>query len=285
MSLKLKLLCVVISIVAVSSVNIKCNHQVNRWTGLGPIQECLVVDLYVVNPNETVTSLNKHHYTTIKSFYVYKSKKFLHMPKGVEKFLEGLEVLVIAHTGLKEIKSSDLKPFELLKEIHMDNNQLEELESDLFIFNPMLRKVNFDNNKIKKIGCGILEPLKRLDLVCLTRNDFHIKEADNQQAVELMKIELKVKTCSNETGTSPTTTRTFDCEKTQSFIDLKSKVVKLEFDLKRTKAELTTTTNEFCVRYNDWSNEKCKEMETTTTMAHPEDKTEGHVEKVVNQHR
>lgn len=288
----------VLSIASFSSaVEINCDHQRNVWTKRGPIQECLVEYLVVSSSDEVVTKLNKHDYTTIKSFFILKSMRCLYMLKGVEKFLTNLEVLVIAGTGLKVVKSSDLRPFELLKEIYMNDNQLEALDSDLFTFNPEITVLNFENNKIKQIGCGFLEPLKRLEVVRFKGNFYFARNANSKREVEALKVELKEKTClklpSTEAPQSAaltfecpqiveTTTKPFDCESSQVVVDLKAKLATLEIELNVTMTALTSTTKEFCERYSNWENEKCKGIETTTKAIHPDDQTESYIENVID---
>jgi hypothetical protein len=139
-------LAVLLNISTAKAIDIKCHHQKNAWTTRGPLQECLVENLVVSNKNVVVEKLNKHDYHTIKYFYIHKSPLCLFMPSGIEKFLDQLEVLVVAGSGLKEIRQSDLKPFQFLKDLYMNHNELEFLKSDLFEFNTQIVIINFEAN-------------------------------------------------------------------------------------------------------------------------------------------
>jgi hypothetical protein len=295
--------------------------------------------LKVSSSDEVVTKLNKHGYTTIKSFFIHRSVNCLYMPKGVEKFLDSLEVLVIAGTGLLQIKMNDLKPFEGLRELYMNDNKLEVIEGDLFKFNPDITIINFENNRIKQIECGVLDPLIRLEAIKFKGNPFYETNALRLSDIEKMKNELREKTCLgtstevmpqasaltqnctevngsaavncelsqsfidmkrkvaslevelNKTSTIiatnqncpqivETATKTVNCE--QTFFDLTMKIAKLEFELNKSAKALVATTKEFCERYNDHENEKCRGMETTTKTTHVDDQTEGFIEAVID---
>jgi hypothetical protein len=168
------------------------------------------------------------------------------------------------------------------------------IEADLFKFNPEIVRVNFEDNKIKQIGCGALEPLIRLERITFEGNVFYSRNAYNIDDANEMKLVLQEKTC-NDTAiprasalvqTCPeiiqTTTKAIDCELSQSFIDLKRKVYSLENELNKTAKALESTIKEFCERYNDHTNEKCKRFETTTIEAHPDDMTEGYIEAIID---
>ena len=328
-------LCVIVAIASLSSaVELTCKHNMNSWTGRGRIQECLVDYLQVSSPDEVVTKLYKHDYTTIKSFFIHQSEKCLYMPKGVEKFLKHLEVLVIAGTGLKQIQSTDLKPFVFLKEVYLNDNQLEVLKGDLFEFNPEITILNFENNKIKQIGCGFLEPLIRLEAVKFAGNPFFPENALTISRIVDLKLKLKSQTCvpealtlgdvpqaaalvSNCSSVNQPSAEPVNCELSRSYLDLKMKITQLEIKLNKTtddldktaellrqvveqhkdtkmklsetstkliktEIDLTSSTKEFCVRYNDWTNEKCKGIGTTSTTMHPDDMTEGYIEEITD---
>jgi hypothetical protein len=239
-----------------SAVEIKCEHKRNNWTNRGPIQECLVEYLKVSSPDEVVTKLNKHGYTSIKSFFIHRSVNCLYMPKGVEKFLDSLEVLVIAGTGLLQIKMNDLKPFEGLREMYMNDNKLEVIEGNLFKFNPDITIINFENNRIKQIECGALDPLIRLEAIKFKGNLFYEGNALSLSNVEQMKIELKEKTClETSTEAMPQASAltqncsdanglpAVDCESSQSFVDMKRKIATLEVELNKTATTIATNQN------------------------------------------
>lgn len=261
------------------AVKIKCHHQRNSWTSRGPIQECIVEDLIVGSSSEVVESLNKHDYLTIKSFFIHKSPLCLYLPIGIEKYLQHLEVLIIAGTGLKSIKQSDFKPFNELKELYLNDNQLESLESDLFFYNSLLTEINFNDNLIKHVGSYLLKPLKNLGGIGF-KNNVCIDRSVNE-AAELMNLEVELRAKCPHPDEEPQAlvSNKTDCETNQKVYDLEKKILELEIDLKKTSTELVELKRDFCGRYNDWENEKCKgvEIETSTTVTHPDDHLEDYI--------
>lgn len=232
-----------------------------------------------------MTRLDKHDYLTIKSFFVHKSPSCRYLPSGVEKFLTQLEVLVIAGTGLKSITSSDLKPFELLKELYLNDNELAMLDSDLFEFNPEITIVNFNTNQLKQIGHDLLVPLTHLQKIAFNGNDCIDMKADNAFELAALMTELREKCPQTEevfeeTTLQPETSPQVQLDQSQRIADLELKISELETKLNKTVTELIATTNEFCQRYNDWDNEKCKGLEGDTRVVFIDDQTEGFIENV-----
>lgn len=264
-------------ICACLTVQIKCKHQQNSWTYRGPIQECLVDDLEVSDSNETVTSLIKHDYISIKSFFIHDSPKCFYLPKGIEKHFDDLEVLIVAGTGLKSITNQDLRPFKVLKELYMNHNALEELQSDLFIYNTQIMAVNFGNNRLKTVGCGILEPLYDLQVINFMGNPVINKNLGGLDLIEKFKSEFK---CQVSTTSSPSVsalTQTMICDSDQRESDLELKIAELELQLNQTVTKLEFILKHFCNRFNDWENELCKGVVVATTTIHPDDQTEGYI--------
>lgn len=268
------------------SVEIYCHHQRNAWTSLGPLQECIVENLVITQPNDTVTRLNKHNYLTVKSFFIHKSQKCDFMPVGIEKFLERLEVLIIAGTALTTITKENLKPFTFLTQLYMNDNRLQALDGDLFIHNPSITGVNFDSNFIKRIGFFLLEPLNSLKWITFSYNSCLNSKAHNSSQLVMLKEELRKKCpMPNETVTSsppPDAAPLIDCNAIQKIADLEARIVELEVALNKSTSELIATTSDFCVRFSDWGNEKCFGVDTTSTTMHPDDQTEGFVMSVEN---
>lgn len=264
------------------AVNIKCHHQRNSWTSRGALQECLVEDLMVASSTEVVESLNKHDYLTIKSFFIHKSPLCLYLPIGIERYLEHLAVLIIAGTGLRSVKQSDLKPFDELKELYLNDNHLESLESDLFLYNNFLTEINFNDNLIKQVGSNLLVPLKNLGGIGF-KNNVCIDRSANE-ATELVDLtaELREKCPHPEEDSSEPQTLVSsktDCETNQKVYDLEKKILELETELNKTSMELIETKKDFCGRFNDWENKNCQgvEVESTTKLVHSDDHLEDYI--------
>lgn len=277
------LLCLMLISSHCLAVEIKCHHQRNSWTSRGPLQECLVEDLMVASSSEVVETLNKHDYLTIKSFFIHKSPLCLYLPIGIERHLEHLSVLIIAGTGLKSIKQSDLKPFSELKELYLNDNHLESLEGDLFLYNNFLTEISFNDNFIKQVGFHLLEPLKNLGGIGFKNNVCIDRSANEALALVELRVELREK-CRHPEDFSISELQSHvsnktDCETNKNVYDLERKIFELETELNKTFMALTETKKDFCGRFNDWENEKCQgvEVESTTKLVHSDDHLEDYI--------
>lgn len=65
-----------------------------------------------------------------------------YFPQGLSSFFNELFYIAIDNCGLKEIHSSDLEDFCDLRELHLNDNQIEFIEENLLQFNAKL-EVNF----------------------------------------------------------------------------------------------------------------------------------------------
>lgn len=77
---------------------------------------------------------------------------------------------MIAYSSLKIITQGDLKPLTNLENLHIDNNQLEMLDKDLFLSNPAIQIINLSQNKIKLVALDVLEPLAQLKHLSMLEN-------------------------------------------------------------------------------------------------------------------
>lgn len=72
---------------------------------------------------------------------------------------------------LKQIRKSDLEPFVKLVRLQLDNNDIDMLEEDLFVYNSNLAFVSLDNNKIFLISANIFDNLVKLVHLSLKANN------------------------------------------------------------------------------------------------------------------
>jgi Leucine-rich repeat (LRR) protein len=173
---------------SISALDVHCQLQRNYWTSHGPLEECIVYDLTVDSPDTNITSLEFSrrwiNHNEIQSFYVYQSPDFEYFPKGVENYFVNVKVLVVAYTGLKVLTQEDLKPLTKLRDLYVDNNQLEVIESDLFEFNTDIEVMNFSNNRIKTVGVNAFAPLKSIEHLNMQNNDCINKKGTNKKEID-----------------------------------------------------------------------------------------------------
>lgn len=173
---------------------IDCNHQKNRWTNLGDIDECIVYYLKYQDYDDPITQISIEMSSIdakdILSFYIRSSSDLYYIPSGLADHFINLKVLVIAFTGLKTLRQSDFKPLQKLENIYLDNNELESIEGDIFAFNPNIRFINLESNKIKSVANNVFDPLARLQQLNFSRNICYSGKAESQAEVEELKEKI-----------------------------------------------------------------------------------------------
>lgn len=85
-----------------------------------------------------------------------------YFPQNFDYFFKNLEIIQIHTTKLKEITSEDLKPFKKLKNLWIPGNEVEILEGDLFVNNPLLEFIAIQENHIMHIDQSTFAVLKKL---------------------------------------------------------------------------------------------------------------------------
>lgn len=127
----------------------------------------------------------------------FQSQTVHFIPNGLQHFFVGVKGLRVAHCGLKSMKKSDIEAFKDLKQLHLNDNDLDALDSDLFEVNLELRVVDFANNKLKVIGESLLQPLLHLEIAHFQNNVCVDTSAWRSNLPELKK-EIKEKCSSPE---------------------------------------------------------------------------------------
>ncbi|CRK89641.1 CLUMA_CG003375, isoform A [Clunio marinus] len=193
-----------------------CGFQRNKWTPFGTLNECLVENVEIESRNDKMLSVktfghpdddfdtftpesddydsdDEDYCYDVKSFYIYRSPACHFIPQGISNNFRNLTVLVLSYTGLKSLTNEDLKPFKQLRGLYVDNNLLETLETDLFMYNPKLREISFNENKIKRIAFNILDKLVMLQKAEFYRNHCIDMGAETFHQLENLKLVLKKK--------------------------------------------------------------------------------------------
>lgn len=193
-----------------------CIFQRNTWTPFGTLNECLAQHVEAESPSDSLLKVetfgnpdddidcyspdsdeydddDDSYCYEMKSFYIYQSPLCNFIPTGITNYFKNLTILVVAHTGLKSVTKEDLQPFKHLRGLYLDNNQLEFLEEDLFMFNPRLQEINFSKNKLKYIAYNVLD-----SLAFLKKADFLKNRGINIGATGLEQIEILKKVLSKK---------------------------------------------------------------------------------------
>lgn len=187
----------------------------------------------ITSRNQIVTSINGQS----SSFYQTKSVSFISffdpqtvnfLPSGIEKFFPNIEGIEIHNASLKSIEQSDLKPFKNLKEMWLNSNELEELDSNLFEHNLELLYINFSKNKLTAVGEDIFKPVTKLTQAFFSNNVCINKDVGSQPQISELASEMRLNCTSRKKN---------DCSSGISQ-DVQKKLMTTEASLSKSMAEL-----------------------------------------------
>lgn len=179
------------SLAPLTSLRIDCDYKVEHSV----ITECVTKNLEVRTWNESVTIISGNLlgeliYDEIKTFTVNESPLLEFLPTGIEKFFPNLEKIEISDSGLKNLTQNSLKNLTKLRFLILNNNKLEDIDSNPFEFNNKIEKVDLSGNQIKIFQVGSLKVLKHLKKLDLSNNLCINETADNPFELKKLKINI-----------------------------------------------------------------------------------------------
>jgi hypothetical protein len=188
----LAFLSLILAINCTYAVNIDCNHQQNVWVPFGILSECLAYNVISKEPGQVLDSVQTYNsLSDFKSFYIYKSPLCYFLPSGITEKFENLEVLVLAHTGLRSITKDDLKPFSKLRGLYIDYSKITSIHGDLFINNKNLEELSLQQNGIKYVESDSFKSLRKLTSFSFERNDCYDGKANGRDNVNDLIINIE----------------------------------------------------------------------------------------------
>ena len=118
--------------------------------------QCYVTGLTITSEYQTVTSVNGRTNRHDCQGLLIADQTVNFLPQGLEKFFPNIKSIWITNSKLKKITKNDLKPFKALMDLWLSNNDIVELDGDLFEFNRKLNAFSMEgNSKLKHVGEGI----------------------------------------------------------------------------------------------------------------------------------
>lgn len=157
---------------------------------LGKVCRCQVTS-FDSSIRETITTVSNEgefngNYSAIELLLIDGvNMKFL--PLNIHEHMPNLQGLIIDESNLSSIQRSDLKFLNSLKFLFIGNNNISELDEDLFVDNPRVEWLTFINNFTKKIGKNILKPLSNLTFANFQRNSCISFKAVGSDEIEKLK--------------------------------------------------------------------------------------------------
>lgn len=175
----------------------QCSFSVGIWYSIGPRYSCSAKKTTSGNTNEVENIIGDHlsgkTFKEVETLYVYNEKTLQKIPAGFANFLPQLIALEWFSGSLTSLSAEDLEPFTNLVALSFAYNKLVSLESNLFKPTPNLQIISFYGNQIESVGSDLLTALVFLKDVRFQANRCIDIDAFNEQEIEKLKLELKMK--------------------------------------------------------------------------------------------
>ncbi|KAG5676567.1 hypothetical protein PVAND_006391 [Polypedilum vanderplanki] len=146
MSLKIKIKCEnfrVLNVTAFTMKECEVNHDINSTT------RNVIIDK--IEADESIANVG--------SFVMGYAKNLHYLPHGIAENFPKLKLLMIGDSGLKELKSENLKPLAKLEGLYLINTELTVIEGNLFKHSSNLKELVIKGHKLKYVEPGTFEPM------------------------------------------------------------------------------------------------------------------------------
>ena len=171
--------------------------------------------------------------------------------------MQNLESINFYNNKLSSVPLDAFATLTKLRYIDLRSNQIEEFSNGIFKKNLVLEQIHLNNNRIKYLGTEIFDDLKKLNSVVLYYNICVNKRYDGATQINQLKDDIKMKcknsnevlaTATTTTTTTQTPTTTLTTSTTQNpmevnLIEMKeqiSKLAKAIQEINDTKAKKTS---------------------------------------------
>ena len=123
-------------------------------------KRCYLINLHITSDDQEVTSVNGRSKALDCDGLVISEQTVHFLPKGLVNFFPQVTSIDASYSHLKKITKNDLKPFKDLNDLWLSHNDLQELDGDLFEFNPKLKYFDVKSNEnLKSIGTALFRGL------------------------------------------------------------------------------------------------------------------------------
>lgn len=110
-------------------------------------------------------------------------------PSNLAEIFPNLKKIHIFNAGMIEITSNDIKNFNNLEVLVINESNIEKIEKDLFKFNKKMRRIAFINNKVRIIEEGAFDDLPELKSLTFSGNPCHGSDNESEE-LEVVKMKL-----------------------------------------------------------------------------------------------
>jgi len=232
---------------------VECNYETsNSYEDYGQVYVCYLLNkLNITSKNAATLIKADGRHSVLKTdndVTAFRSDEAYHMihyfPRNLENIFPNLTIIFINNGRLKEIHQSDLKPFQKLTYLDLDQNDIEILEDGLFYYNTKLTLIRLERNLIIHIGIQVFDNLNKVKSLCLHNNPCINMEAKNN-ATEVMRIiKTTQQTCLNSDYETVDNNLkiiedTLVCINSETFPIFERKFQNLESEVKKSKFSLS----------------------------------------------
>ncbi|KAG4078917.1 hypothetical protein HA402_005577 [Bradysia odoriphaga] len=154
---------------------------------------CNTIDLNVEELDQVLDSVNGEK-TELDDVIglVIENQVFRYIPYFLDVYMPKLTLIYIISSELRLISKYDLEPFPNLRELVLEDNQLQYLEGDVFSLSTKIKHLRLQDNYLFVINGPIFKPLKLLTWMAIALPCMH-KDCFSNDCVSETVFEFKLK--------------------------------------------------------------------------------------------
>lgn len=151
--------------VASNALILDCTYSVTSSWILPNLYTCAARVIFIGDPY-FVTDVSTNHLANMNNSDVkgiqILSQSVDFIPFGFVNFFPNLESVNMQFSTVKTVSKESFDSLRELKELIMNNNQVQVVESNLFDGNPLMIAISFTTNPVRHVGHGVFDNLKYL---------------------------------------------------------------------------------------------------------------------------
>lgn len=180
-------------LVVANGLWLECNFVFTNQGELGRTYTCLA-NIVSIGDERSVSEMYGEHVDgqNDSSVHALLYNQIINFtPRNISSFFPNLRVLQANSINSSELRREDLEGFKSLTSLRFANNNLREIDNDLFIKNPLLTSIYFEHNPIRHVAHNVFDSLTELNTLYMFNTSCTSKfAANNRSDVELLKFRL-----------------------------------------------------------------------------------------------
>ena len=135
---------------------------------------CLVENIFIRNPNTSITSVNGTHNDNNTNIDVLQlqinEQNITYLPKEIGKFFPSLNNFIVYLTSLEFLEKSDFKSFLFLEILSLTENKIATIPENTFDDLDSLKELYLSGNRIEILHSNVFRKLVHLEIIYLSNN-------------------------------------------------------------------------------------------------------------------